>query len=274
MFQIDIFSLIPNDLKQHARDAAVDFVSDQTKKFLGEEFSNKIKTLRSDAAFQRQFEQALRRATNRFVSEYETQDEDLVAAIAEEPIFANKEVRDSLLEIMKKPGLYLAAEQDVMVQSFESVLPKRRNRERVDRAISYLLKCLAQEVWTLPEFQPIYSLQFQRMTAEAARQQVELQKAQLLALTEMNTGIRDTLLQLTIAMEQKLLTAPAATVSLPHPKPYHNLPRPDYGRFIGRETELAWLRRRLSPADRAWQIAINGIGGVGKSSLALAIAHE
>jgi LuxR family glucitol operon transcriptional activator len=34
------------------------------------------------------------------------------------------------------------------------------------------------------------------------------------------------------------------------------------------------LRQRLSPADRAWQIAVTGIGGVGKSALALAIAHE
>ena len=56
--------------------------------------------------------------------------------------------------------------------------------------------------------------------------------------------------------------------------PYHNLPRPDYTRFVGREMELTWLRQRLSPRDRAWQIAITGIGGVGKSALALAIAHE
>ncbi len=60
----------------------------------------------------------------------------------------------------------------------------------------------------------------------------------------------------------------------PHELPYHNLPRPDYARFVGREAELAWLRNRLSPEDRAWQIAITGIGGVGKSALALAIAHE
>jgi tetratricopeptide (TPR) repeat protein len=58
------------------------------------------------------------------------------------------------------------------------------------------------------------------------------------------------------------------------PKVYHNLPQPDYTRFIGREQELAWLRERLSPKDRAWQIAITGIGGVGKSALALALARE
>ncbi len=61
---------------------------------------------------------------------------------------------------------------------------------------------------------------------------------------------------------------------LASPRPYHNLPQPTYTQFVGRDEELAWLRQRLSPADQVWQIAITGIGGVGKSALALAIAHE
>jgi LuxR family glucitol operon transcriptional activator len=275
MLEINLSGLIPDDLKQKARDALVDFVSEQARKFLGDDFSGKVKKLRSDAAFRAQFEKSLQAALKRFVDEYEAEDEDLVAAIAQEKgIFTNREIQSALLQIIKKPGTYLSEEQGVVVGSFESVLPGRRNRERVDRAVSFLLKCIAQEVWNLPEFQPIYSLQFQRITAEALRQQGELQKAQLLALTDMNRGIKETLLQLTAAMEQKLLAAPAAVKSLPRPRPYHNIPRPDYNRFVGRESELAWLRERLASADRTWQIAINGIGGVGKSTLALTIAHE
>ncbi|MBV9229637.1 MAG: hypothetical protein JOZ18_10020, partial [Chloroflexi bacterium] len=53
---------------------------------------------------------------------------------------------------------------------------------------------------------------------------------------------------------------------------YHNLPHPDYTRFIGRHSQLDWLKQCLS-SERIWQIGITGIGGVGKSALALAIAH-
>lgn len=275
MIQIDIFSLIPNDLKKLVRDSLVDFISDQAKKYLNDEVSNKVKKLRSDAAFSAQFEECLQRAAQRFVNEYELEDEDLVTAISQdEHFFVNKQIQAALLQIIKKPGVFLVDENEAIAQSFESVLPERLNRQRVDRAINYLLKCLAQEVWYLPELQPIYSLQFQRITAESARQQVELQKAQLSALTEMNGGVKDALLQLTTAMEKRLLTSSVGDVTLPRPKPYHNLPRPDYNRFVGREEELSWIRQRLMPSDRAWQIAITGVGGVGKSALALTIAHE
>ena len=85
------------------------------------------------------------------------------------------------MAILKKPGLYLVEEREQVAQSFAGVLPERKNRERVDRAVTYLLKCLAEELWHLPELQPIYSLQFQRMTAEATRQAAEEISMQLLA---------------------------------------------------------------------------------------------
>lgn len=56
----------------------------------------------------------------------------------------------------------------------------------------------------------------------------------------------------------------------PVPKIPHNLPQP--GEFIGREREKAEVREAL--ASRWPLICIDGIGGIGKTALALEAAHE
>ncbi|NJN99433.1 MAG: hypothetical protein HC875_37720 [Anaerolineales bacterium] len=105
MFQFDLLALIPQSLKRQAIDTAVDFVSEQAKKFLSDELSNKIKKLRSDAAFQTAFADGLQRAANRFATEYAVEDEDLVAALAaDQSFFQNQEIQTALLTILKKPG--------------------------------------------------------------------------------------------------------------------------------------------------------------------------
>jgi tetratricopeptide (TPR) repeat protein len=60
------------------------------------------------------------------------------------------------------------------------------------------------------------------------------------------------------------------------PKVYHNLPHPDYGTFIGREEELAQVHRILRPYPHSQEhlVTIDGIGGIGKSALALETAHR
>ena len=55
--------------------------------------------------------------------------------------------------------------------------------------------------------------------------------------------------------------------------PRHNLPRRDYDRLIGRQQEQAEVHRLLGPHNRAFVISIEGIGGIGKSSLALECAY-
>ncbi|NJN99432.1 MAG: AAA family ATPase [Anaerolineales bacterium] len=171
--------------------------------------------------------------------------------------------------------MYLADEQEILAQSFDSVLPSRLNRERVNRAVIAFLKCLAEEVWNLPELRPAYELQFQRMTAEGIREQVHLQKAHLQATAAFSTDIRDALLQLTDAIAERKLLPGGDPLALPAPKKvYHNLPRPDYERFVGRKAELKQIRQLLLPQTRHFVVTIDGIGGIGKSALALEVAHS
>lgn len=54
----------------------------------------------------------------------------------------------------------------------------------------------------------------------------------------------------------------------------NNLPRPEHTVFIGRQTELKRLLELLAPDHAAPLISIDGIGGVGKTTLALEAAHK
>jgi len=66
----DIYKLIPDSLKQSAVDAIVETVV-EGEGLLSESILNKIKGLRSDAAFRRQFDAGLQRGLQRFVDEYQ-----------------------------------------------------------------------------------------------------------------------------------------------------------------------------------------------------------
>lgn len=75
-----------------------------------------------------------------------------------------------------------------------------------------------------------------------------------------------------------VVTAPLTPYFESHSTPlvYHNLPQPDYGQFIGREKELSQVNRILLPYPQSQHslVTIDGIGGVGKSALALEVAYR
>lgn len=275
---MNILFLIPEPLKRELLDGLVGFLADQAKRLAGERASEQIRRLSSEAAFLRAFDRALERGLRRFRDEYTPQDEDLAPLLTSDPaLWRSPIVRQALRDLVSRPGAHLPEARHKLLASFADVLPQRVNRERVDRAVSYLLACIAEELWSLPaakEVREAYSLQFQRISAEEARRQTGLIQAQLQALTDLREEVRAALAQLTEGLARQALAA-ASVPALPvRPRPYHNLPQPDYVRFVGREREREWLRQRLSPSDRAWVVILSGIGGVGKTALALATAHE
>ncbi len=59
-------------------------------------------------------------------------------------------------------------------------------------------------------------------------------------------------------------------------KVMHNVPQPDYGEFIGRDEEIKKVVSLLRPVPHSQYpvVTIDGIGGVGKSALALEVANR
>jgi tetratricopeptide (TPR) repeat protein len=272
LIQVDLVGWLPESLKQQIIDSVVTFVADQAKKVLGDEVGQALQRLRSDAAFQEAVDRGLKEATDRFVREYTVEDEDLVVAIARDPDFWKAEsVRTALVEIIRHPGAYLAEERMALAQSFADVLHQRVNRERVDHAVVFYLRCVAESLWHLEPLRPVYELQMQRLSVERATQMVQ-------ELRGMRADVQGAMMALVQAIgeQQKLLAAPDRS-ALPEPKRvYHNLPQPDYGTFIGREKELAQVHRILRPYPHSQHalVTIDGIGGIGKSALALEVAHR
>ena len=274
---MDFLSFIPDPIKKQVVDVLVKFLADQAEKTLGDQLANRLRKLSSEAGFLDAFDKAMSTAQKRFIAEYTAIDEDLVSAITADPKFwQNKSVRKALINMVSHPGAWLYDDQVLLATHFEDVLPHRVNRERVDKAIAFFLRCIVEELWTLPgakEIREVYSLQAQKLTAEAVMQQVALTRQALEIETQLSVDMRHTLQQLTTALEQRILEAPTPPSASPRPRPYHNLPQPDYTHFVGREREIAWLEQRLSSQDRVWLTVVSGIGGVGKSALALAVAH-
>ena len=271
-----ILSYIPASLKTRLIDKIVETVAEQAKK-IDPQFAKEIRKLSSQAGFLETFETALEGGIQRFFAEYAEQDEDIVAAIQNEPtIWESQAVQDALIVMLKRPGAHLEAQRETLLEHFTDVLPQRINRQRVDQAITALLRCIAEELWTLPgakEIREVYSFQFQRMSVEAAHAQIALIRQQIEATALLGVELKQTLLQLAGIAEQRMLQNPAVAGELPPPRPYQNLIPRNYVEFIGREAEMSKLLRFLSPEYGLNIITVDGIGGVGKTSLVLEAAY-
>ena len=83
-------------------------------------------------------------------------------------------------------------------------------------------------------------------------------------------------LQIELEEKQKEVTSLEARLSQLQGKRPESVPDnlPRYNDvFVGRKQEIARCLEALSPEERGWGVAIDGIGGMGKTALALEVAH-
>ena len=109
------------------------------------------------------------RATARFIEEYALEMKTWPRPSPRMTNFGRASVRIALVSMLKHPrAAWIGEEWAAVAQKFDDVLPGRRNRQRVDRAVGVFLRYLAEEVWHLPALKPIYELQMQRISIERA----------------------------------------------------------------------------------------------------------
>jgi LuxR family glucitol operon transcriptional activator len=273
LLQFDPTNYLPESLKKEIFDTIIASIASLTQKVLGEEASSAIKRLQSDRDFQKAVDEGLKEASKQFSREYMNIDEDLAEAIGKDPDFWKAEtVRSAILEIIKHPGADISNERQIIEAQFNDVLGQRKNRERVNRAVIFYLRKVVECLWCIPQIKPIYELQMQRLSLEKLTQMT-------MQIEGLRADVKQVMIELIEAVSDNTKLLPE-TVLVEHKKSglkvFHNLQNPDYGKFFDRNSEEAQIISLLRPyPDSQYHvIVIDGVGGVGKSALALRISHH
>src|SRR5258706_7104254 len=129
---------LPDDLEQRLRDGIIETIVQLAEKVPGGDKTSKaIRQLSSQAAYYNAFDNAIKNARKRFIAEYTPQDEDMVESIISDGTFwESRNVRQALTTMIQRPGSWTTNERETVVQHCADVLPRRINRERVDKAIT------------------------------------------------------------------------------------------------------------------------------------------
>ncbi|GAB4198013.1 MAG: tetratricopeptide repeat protein [Roseiflexaceae bacterium] len=247
-----------------------DLLSDVLGQMLGELFGESLSERLERRALRRALDAAVERAAQRFAETYAAQDAELAAMLTKQTRFADlPTVRAAMRELLARPFHDPTAPVATLRQSFADVLPDQLDRGRVDAAVQTFLQLLGQEVLYIPQLRDLYGLAFQKASAEHARSAADHTAALLDTMRELRSDMR-------------LLAGSNQPLALPEPaqasplRPRHNLPQRSYAQFIGRQSELRELHRLMLPHPRSrhFVVTLDGIGGVGKSALALELAHS
>jgi LuxR family glucitol operon transcriptional activator len=238
---------------------------------VGEVTGESFEGLLDRRALERGLVAAIERAEQRFTREYRAFDAQLTDALAAQMrSTASPSVRAALRELLTHPFHDPSQPIARLQGSFSDVLPEQVERARVDKAVSAFLTYLGQEVLYIPQLRDLYSLAFQKSAADSSRTIASSASAMAQSIEALRSEI-------------KQLPEPPATLALPAPaqhperqRPWHNLPQRSYTRFVGRQAELKRLTQLLLPHPRSrhFVVTLDGIGGVGKSALALELAYR
>ena len=282
---------IPERLIDKTFDAVSDVLASQIQKIPGgDKIARRIKGLHSKSESRNEFSQALQDATSHFVDDYKLIDEDLVNSITDQKDFLlNEDVQNAFINILKRPDRYLEKDESVVQKYFDSIFPERINRERVNSAVSYFLKCLAESVWLLPEFGAIYSLLFQKATAESVHKQALMAETQVRLTQE----VRDVLLQLTEIIQtqhqlplkqspqlQSGLEGITDVMALSVSGQIAKAVKVDLGyeffkteQFYGRQKQIDELKS-LTLDSGCRLVGVFGLGGIGKSAITIKVVNQ
>jgi tetratricopeptide (TPR) repeat protein len=214
---------------------------------------------------------AIKKAEARFERDYGKVDAEIAHALLKQTRFADlPSVRAALTDMFTHPFHNQSHAVAILHGSFDDVLPAQVDRARINAAVNAFLHSLGEEVLYIPQLQQLYTLAFQKMSAENSSSIAANTAAMVEHLQDLHNDIRQL---------PNLLSAPVTFVINESTEPTllrHNLPQRPYTQFVGREIELQKLTQLLLPypQSRHFLVTLDGIGGVGKSALALEIAYQ
>jgi energy-coupling factor transporter ATP-binding protein EcfA2 len=133
------------------RDGVVSFLADKAKDIAGDEVKSRIESLRSDAKLNKQIQNALERAAQRWAED--SPDDELISAVVKSTTFVDlPSVQKAVREIAQNPFTKTTAQ--TLQGGFKDVLPARFDEERIERNVNEFVNILREEFIAIPALQP------------------------------------------------------------------------------------------------------------------------
>jgi GTPase SAR1 family protein len=207
---------------------------------------DKITGTRDRRASAKRVREHIETAIERFRRDYGRVDVEMVTVLLDQaPVLDSSGPQAALRDLVLRPARSdpeATARFIAAVAKAQPGLPS----DRLEPALQSLISCVQEELQHLPELASAYAIALQRDTIKGLER------------------VADALERGTVSVEQ------------PATGPRHNVPNRTFADFVGRTAELDQLRKVLRPypESRYFTAVVDGIGGVGKTSLVNQLAHE